>query len=113
MDSRQLTLSAVLQAWIAIGLTLGLLDDPGRVWPWFSLGWAALAMLLITSFQADQYLWPYSAIVGWFAALPLAYAGYRALGLGYEALGWICAGAAALYAMAVIARCGLALLARR
>jgi len=43
-----------IQVLIATGLTLWLLEEPGRVWPWFALGWACLCALCIVMLEIQE-----------------------------------------------------------
>ena len=101
--------NCVLQTWICVGVTLWLLEEPGRLWPWFVLGWASLATLLVALVELQEGT-PASALI--YCSLvggPLAWGGKLVQAFGYPVLGWICIGIGALSAASVIARCILAL----
>jgi transaldolase len=50
----ELKINAAIQALIAIGVTLWLLEAPDRIWPWFALGWACLAAFLNASLEIQE-----------------------------------------------------------
>jgi len=102
----ELRINCLLQSWICIGVTQWLLTDPGRLWPWFTLGWASLASLLVaTLLEPDPGAIAGSLLFAALAAVPLAWAGWSVQALGYTGLGWIALGAAGLLAAIVVVRC--------
>ena len=104
----ELKINAAIQALIAIGVTLWLLEAPDRIWPWFALGWACLAAAMNAAIEIQEGTIASSAVFALFLGAPLAWAGYSVQHLGYGALGWICLGFAALLVVALIVRCILA-----
>jgi hypothetical protein len=78
----------VIQALACAAVTLWQLDEPGRLWPWFVLGWGCFASLAVAMLQ-PQTGTPLSSLA--FALAlggPLAWAGWHAQSLGYAVLGW-------------------------
>ncbi len=100
--------SCAIQVLIATGLTLWLLEEPGRVWPWFALGWACLCALCIVMLEIQEGTVRGSLAFSAFTGAPLAWTGWSVQSLGYAGLGWTCIGFAALFAVALIVRCILA-----
>ena len=89
----------MIQSWICVGLAWWLLGDPGRLWPWFVLGWACFASLAVALLEPQTGTpvssLAYAAIVGG----PLASAGWHVQSLGYTALGWICYAIAPIFVL--------------
>ena len=104
----ELKINAAIQALIAVGVTLWLLDAPDRIWPWFALGWACLAALLNAALETQEGTIPSAAAFAAVLGGPLAWAGWSVQPRGYVVLGWICIGFAASLAVALIVRCILA-----
>jgi len=100
--------SCAIQVLIATGLTLWLLEEPGRVWPWFALGWACLAAACIAILEIQEGTLRDSLTFSAFSGAPLAWTGWVVQSRGYPVLGWICIGSAALFVVALIVRCILA-----
>jgi hypothetical protein len=110
MSTIELNISVAIQSWIAIGLTVWLLDSPDRVWPFFALGYPAAGVLAVSSFLVDD--WSFG-IFGSLAALPLAGAGWWVIGMGYPILGWICIAIGVLYLVAALTSAAAAFLKRK
>ena len=92
-------MNCVIQAFICAGVTLWLLEDPGRLWPWFVLGWGCFASLAVALLQ-PQTGTPVSSLL--FAVAlggPLAWAGWHAQSLGYSVPGWITFAVAPLFVL--------------
>lgn len=89
-------------------MTLWQLEAPGRVWPWFVLGFACIAAFCIASLEIQEGTVRGSLAFAAIAGPPLAWTGYSVQQLGYGVLGWICLGFAALLVVALIVRCILA-----
>ena len=104
----ELNINAAIQALIAIGVTLWLLEAPGRIWPWFALGWACLAAACIAILEIQEGTLRDSLTFSAFSGAPLAWTGWVVQSRGYPLLGWICIGFAALFVVALIVRCILA-----
>jgi len=68
-----------------VGITLAFLEAPGRIWPWFAMGWAYMAALLSLYLISN---WAPAAFLGLLSAAPLAFAGFALLDLGYGVLAW-------------------------
>ena len=100
--------SCAIQVLIATGLTLWLLDEPGRTWPWIALGWACLCALCIVMLEIQESSVRGTLLFGLFTGGPLAWTGWSVQPLGYVVPGWICIGFAALFVVALIVRCILA-----
>jgi hypothetical protein len=98
----ELKINAAIQALIAIGVTLWLLEAPDRIWPWFALGWACLAAFLNASLEIQEGTIASSAVFALFLGAPLAWAGWSVQPRGYVVLGWICIGLAGLLVAAVL-----------
>ena len=93
--------------WVCIGVTLWQLDSPGRLWPWFVLGWAALYTLVFGALLEPEYQGYLAPLVYTILlAGPLVWAGWSVQPLGYVLLGWICIGAAAGLVAITLAKLG-------
>jgi hypothetical protein len=88
---------------------LWLLEEPGRAWPLFALGWASLTTLCVALLELQEGTAASALIYCSLVGGPLAWGGTSVQAFGYPVLGWICIGIAALSAASVIARCILAL----
>ena len=104
----ELKINCAIQVWIWAGVTLWLLENPGRLWPWFALGGACLAALCIALLEIQEGSVAGALAFGAIAGGPLAWTGWSVQSLGYVWLGWICIGFAGLFAVAAIVRCILA-----
>ncbi len=93
-----------------IGGTAWMLDAPGRIWPWFPLGFAACAAVSLAGISAEEH-----AAAAMQAAISLlvlggafAWAGEKFVLLDYAGLRWLCWGAIVLLALNLAARVLLA-----
>ena len=94
--------SCAIQVLIATGLTLWLLEESGRVWPWFALGWACLAAAMNAALEIQEGTIASAAVFAVVLGAPLAWAGWWVQPRGYVILGWICIGFAGLLVAAVL-----------
>ena len=108
----ELKINVAIQALIAIGITVWQLDSPDRIWPYFALGWACVAALMNANLEIQEGTVASSAVFAVLLGGPLAWGGWAVQPRGYVILGWICIGAAALLAVAVLVRLILAALKR-